>query len=477
MLKFVLTIFSILIVLFLHSSPKPLPPVIQKLLSIKGAVLINTLSNDQWIDIEDLPVSFKTTGQHLLKTNQSLFVTIPGTGRLYKAEINNNQYDFKRIDSTYFSGYNFNSLSFNFGDSIFNFGGEGFWHTNGNLRLFDQKINEWNAIELNKTIPNNFNYMLPATNFYFVNEKESKIVIEGPLRSYDYLKNPHADSTEKNKLFELNIKTGDWVELGKKNFQYMRVLGFVFGSVFSNRQLIDIKNNILYSHNLDYKLTSILGNSKKDNNFSISFCVDSTLYFGNAKNALDSITISRSNLSNTNSVAYFPIKKGSSLAKGNLLIIFCIGIAVLLLTVFLFRKNKFNSLPKKNLNETPNSDLILQNVNESFKNPVIYRSGKLVELLTEQEKSFLSFIYNHSKDERLTTIEEINKVLGTLNRSPELQKRIRGEMINGINEKLSIITKVNRPVIEKIRSEFDKRSFEYFIHKDHLKLAEDVMAT
>jgi hypothetical protein len=126
--------------------------------------------------------------------------------------------------------------------------------------------------------------------------------------------------------------------------------------------------------------------------------------------------------------------------------------------------------------EKDNTKVIVEtNSQEQMVNPMVYKSGKLVELLSDQEKNFLSYVYSHSVDERLTSITEINKTLGTSNKSVEIQKRVRGEIINGINQKLSIISKVKRPVIDKSRSDFDKRSFEYFIRKEHFELVNDIL--
>jgi hypothetical protein len=50
-----------------------------------------------------------------------------------------------------------------------------------------------------------------------------------------------------------------------------------------------------------------------------------------------------------------------------------------------------------------------------------------------------------------------------MNRSVEIQKRTRSILISGINEKLQIAIGSLETIIEKKRSEFDKRSYEYFI--------------
>ena len=96
-------------------------------------------------------------------------------------------------------------------------------------------------------------------------------------------------------------------------------------------------------------------------------------------------------------------------------------------------------------------------------------------MLEERERSLLEFLFNHSADERLTSIDEINKVLGVQNRSVEIQKRMRSDVIGSINQKLNIVTRDKKPVVDKQRSEFDKRSFEYFIQPAQMELVEKII--
>jgi hypothetical protein len=108
---------------------------------------------------------------------------------------------------------------------------------------------------------------------------------------------------------------------------------------------------------------------------------------------------------------------------------------------------------------------------------VTFRSSRILELLEEKERSLLEFIYRYSAEERLTTIEEINKVIGVANRSMEVQKRMRSDLIGSINQKMGLITKDKKPVISKQRSEFDKRSFEYYIRTEHMDLVARVLGS
>ena len=52
---------------------------------------------------------------------------------------------------------------------------------------------------------------------------------------------------------------------------------------------------------------------------------------------------------------------------------------------------------------------------------------------------------------------------------------MRSDLIGSINQKLSIITRDKKPVIDKQRSEFDKRSFEYFIHPPYMELVDKII--
>jgi hypothetical protein len=108
---------------------------------------------------------------------------------------------------------------------------------------------------------------------------------------------------------------------------------------------------------------------------------------------------------------------------------------------------------------------------------VTFRSSRLLDLLEQKERLLLDFIYRYSAEERLTTIEEINKVIGAGSRSAEIQKRMRSDLIGSINQKMGLITKDKKPVIEKQRSEFDKRSFEYYIRTEHMDLVARVLGS
>ena len=465
----------VLFVLRSNATPKPIPPILSKLLRSKGSVRIAYLGPEQWIEINDLPKNHKSEGQHLLKTSNGIYLTVPGTGRLYKAKLTGDNIDFQRIDSTYTTGYNFNSLSFNFDNAIYNFGGRGFQHISGVIRFFNTASHRWNAIKLNKSIHKSFNLKIPYSSFYYLDNDHRNLFIEGSEVDQNHVKDPYADSTYKNKIFKLDISKGDWHELGRKNFSRFDCIAFTQFGILSNEILINIENNKIYNHNLSLKISSILGNSSNKINPTISYVIDSTIYFGNANNTFDSVRFSSSNLTDSHQPAYIPIEK-NLFSKMNILVILLIcsslGFLILLGDKYIKHLSLF-----KNTNDTKGINNSIQQINkETIDNPIVFKSGKLTELLSDHEKAFISIIFTNSTEDRLTTIEEINKKLGTIHKSIDIQKRVRGEMINGINQKISILTKIKRPIIDKQRSDFDKRSFEYFIKSENFKIVGDILS-
>lgn len=479
--KFILYCTILLLSTNLYAKQKPVLPILEKISSIKGSVQIQNLFVDNWVQIDDLPVSFKNSVQNLIKTNNGIFLNIDGTGRIYKYISNGRTYEFIRIDSTYYTGYNFGSILFNHKENIYSFGGEGFWNTNGDLRIFDNSIShEWHARKLNKLIHGSFSGNDKVSQFYFFDEQNHRLIISGPTYTQSHvLMNPKIDSSNIKVLYQLDILSGKWSTFGIKKFESNQRLALTPYGIANDEFFVDILRNKIYKQKVNV-INLIFSKSIGDNKVSITFCKDSILYFGNSTGEYDSILISRQNLIDTGNPAYYSIENTNILpSKLYILLISIIGV-LLLSFLFIFK----NQIKKKKISSIENTDLnkvkVLKselNVSENpdFNNIPIYRSGKLIELISEQELIFLKYLYDNSMDERMTTIEEINKKLGTTNKTVEIQKKMRSDMINGINLKLAPFSKSSRPVIHKLRSEFDKRSFEYYIHPENMDLSLNII--
>jgi hypothetical protein len=73
-------------------------------------------------------------------------------------------------------------------------------------------------------------------------------------------------------------------------------------------------------------------------------------------------------------------------------------------------------------------------------------------------------------------INEINHVLGIKDKNVGLQKKVRSDMINAINEKYQFITQSEISLISSVRKDDDKRFYEYFISVTEIKSIERILA-
>ena len=459
---------------------KSLPPIIRKLLSFHGNIQTYPLNNAKLIPNLDLPKNYNNTNQVVIKTKDQLLVGIVGTGRIYRLDTLRNDFRWTRIDSTYFTGYNFGCIYFTLDSTIYSFGGNGFWHINGSLRYLNPISKEWNARPLSEEVHfsiGNFG----NTRYYYVDSITQTLFINGMSSSAEYLKDQSKDNLYGNKLMALNIKTGDWKTIGLYKDSSYSILGSSPWGLFVNNNIfIDVRNNRInkLSERKKDNMLAILENSTMPNDYSLSFIADSTLYIGDYNNHIDSMKITSADIIHTDIPFFTPIEIEKELSIEKILkIIIGVLITVVVFLIFQLTRKRNQSMPIAIVGsgQLPKDASEKTTLIPKTGNPLEFRSSKIIELLDEREKTLLAFIYSHSSEERLTSIEEINRIIGAAQRSSEIQKRLRSDIITSINDKLSLISDAKKPVISKQRSEFDKRSFEYFIHPDYMELVKKVV--
>ncbi len=451
------------------------PAIIKRLYQLPVSVNVHSYGLPHVLHLGDLPQNFRSTGQEITKTKNGIFLNPLGTGRLYHLRQFNDSLVWHRIDSTIYTGYNFGSLFFSLDTTLYSFAGQGFFNHNGNLRYFNEVSREWDALSLSASIP----WLAKTGLFYSVDTLNKQLYVEPFPQKHDQSLKKRLEPELDGSLWKLDIKTGDWTKLGTINKERAFIMAETpFGTLINFTHIVDLQKNKVYTigKSLSNKIINALGTSSKPVDLAYSFCVDSTLYMGDVtNNYMDSVVISRNDLTETNEPFYKPIPPELPLKEREVLIGFIIllGASSILLFLKLNNKNK-SALPIngiKNIQEIEETEVKKKDIEPQ----VVFRSGKLLELLNEREKTLLSFIYEHSLEERLTTIEEINRVIGASQRNPEVQKRLRSDLIGTINDKLEIIAESKSSVIDKQRSDFDKRSFEYFIRPEHMQLVEKVL--
>lgn len=440
---------------------RPLPPIIKKLYGFKGNAITVPHTFNFLVPIDDLTdVVTSNQGQFVVKKGDSIYVFTTNTGRIYLLQPAGDRFGWLRLDSTYFTGYNARSLFFGLGDDFYSFGGEGFWYTNGDLRIYNKKSHEWDAVKVSEPITRVFPFNHNLGEPYFIDTVAKKLILKGPDLHPEYLIDKKKEVPYKDKLYSLDLQTGIWAELGKYNPpQFLEdIFCFTSTGIFGRGHFYDFKANKVFKYgpNVESQINSLWNWRTHKGKIDLSFWADSVIYFGSYAGAIDSIRVSSSDLIDTGTTVYastpkagFPvIEKMGSWLMG-------LMIVSALVLPFIFYSRKKSIRPSEQ--------------------PVQFRSARIVDLLDERERSLLQFIFSRSLQQRLTSIEEINKEIGVANRSVEIQKRMRSDLLISINEKLALIDNDKNPVVDKQRSEFDKRSFEYFIRPEKLHIVKNLL--
>ncbi len=157
--------------------------------------------------LKDLPLGFVNSYFH--SANDSLiYFTIFGTGQVYEFEPNTTT--LKRIDQTYYRGYNFGSIPFSRKGKLYSAGGYGFWHYSNVITSFNFDKKEWDAV-----IPENAG---PAViNEYGFNGYSSKedVFYSGASANENLFSDLKRYRIKQ--FFKYDFKNQQWTELGSIN--------------------------------------------------------------------------------------------------------------------------------------------------------------------------------------------------------------------------------------------------------------------
>jgi hypothetical protein len=84
--------------------------------------------------------------------------------------------------------------------------------------------------------------------------------------------------------------------------------------------------------------------------------------------------------------------------------------------------------------------------------------------------SLIDQIISKANKNELFTVKELNNTLGINKKSLEIQKKVRTVTINRINHKFQVKYNKETLLIERIRSEDDRRYYLYTISKENATL-------
>ena len=457
-----------------QSSPASTPAIIKHLLSQQKEipVISGSFLNRELLKIlprNEMPKQLWPENQYLLYTPGSLYLGIDGTGRLYKIKTRGDALNFIREDSTFYLGNNFDAFNFSIGDTLYSFGGYGFWKNNGMLRYYNRVVHEWEVIKTNREI-NTHTGISGDASYFWVDDKNNRFYLAGQKIVNDGLK-PQLNSSElKNKkLFVLDITKREWTELGVlKDYPDAGSVNSPWGPLIIG-PFISYINDFIRNRELTGKkpvieqLKKVFSGHAPD----VAYFIDSTLYFSNINlNSFDSVQLSINDFEYRGEKVFTPLASKIDIAdnKDYLLWLAVIPVAVLLFLI-IYRNKKRKKVRQHNIDEIlnhQNGDVAPQ-TDHTGTQKFNGKNGNHSQGFSAIEKELILFIYEKTLQEYTVSVEEINKVLGLSGKNESVQKKNRSENINIINQKWSVLYGNNHPLIDRQRSEFDKRSFEYFI--------------
>ena len=464
-MKYIKTlVFSIfiLLVFFLRASASiiDLPeefkitnnPFLDKITSFKDLEYKVLLSKQNRI----IPVEqtlFKINGQEVIKTKDELYLLISQTGVIYKmVEKQDSVYTFKRIDATININYNIDCNNFIWNKNIYSYGGYGFWKLNGHLRAFNFLDKEWDIT------PTNIEIISNGTNWF--DKKEGKlyvpyqVIVNAGIKSAEGIK-----ETKINDSYYLDLATKNWIKLGSLNLNTKKlVVDNITSSVFSldSGYIYMIQDEAYYFNFINNKIYK--SKNPDLNQFFVrrSFIQDIFLYKDSIYSySPEQRSYTTRKLSFDNFEALdFPIW-GLDDNYFYLLAFIVLVLAVLGFTIWLFNRKLNRKLEQSKLK--------------------IFKSKLINQAFVGTEVALISLLLKSSKKGLHVEIAEINHVLGIKDKNVGLQKKVRSDIMNAINEKYKFITQSDNALINSIRKEDDKRFYEYFIPASEHKTIENIL--
>jgi len=452
--------FTLVFILRANAALKELPehfkvsnsPFLDKITSLKDLECKLLLSKNNKI-IPSEETIFKNNGQELIKTKESLYLFISQTGFIYQLEDKQDSaYNFHRIDATININYNIDCNNFVWNKHIYSYGGYGFWKLNGHLRSFNYLDKEWDiAPTNNEIISNGFNWF---------DKKEGKLYVP-----FQFIINggiARSDGERGSKIYEsyyLDITSKKWVKLGSMNTNTKKLLfdANITSSIAIDSGCILINQDEAYYFNF---LTNKIYKSKSSefnqfflrrlNNKDIFFYKDSIFSFSHEKQTFSTKKLSYDFFVELNHPIWGLDDNYFYIVAFIVLILFVLGFSIWI----------FNRSVNKKLEQSQLKILKSKSTNQAF----VGTEVSLITLLIKSSKKGLN-----------VEINEINHVLGIKDKNVGLQKKVRSDMINAINEKYQFITQSEISLISSVRKEDDKRFYEYYIPSSEIKLIERIL--
>lgn len=415
---------------------------------------------------------------HLYRDAQSdWYLMGNGSGQLWKLDSN---LVWRRIDRTFFAGYDFQSYLVYPG---LKYGGYGIWRTNGMMFNYREKLGEWEIVGLSREIPT-FGKSCFYDSHRHVMYQSGSVQINNALKENTL----YIDS-----LFELDMHNREWKSTGALNPEALYFLRpnhgfqalertdgkFLYSLTGDTCAMLDFFNKYCYVPNArarkafkDLCSTLVNGNLLVSTRTSI-LLVDTANF-----NVLDSLTW---NELLWNPELIWPMVKPEEKISGTSQVntYWWGGFLALMLLgggIYAFKKTRSKtSLQEGKLEDELPSEHVESPADDGSKAPglqfqieievdAILLNGKAIGTqMNSQEVRLLHILVQKKKLGQALNTVQFNELLGIDTRSPDNQKKIRSEVVKGIN---TAFQQAGFPqeAVRRIRHAEDRRMMMYFLH-------------
>jgi hypothetical protein len=423
-------------------------PFLSRIIALEDLEANIMLSREEYI-IPTNGTLFSPNAQEIIKNKKILYVTIQQTGFLFEyMGLKDSLAIFKRMDATVNINYNIGCLTFIYKDQLFSYGGYGFWKSNGHIRKYNYLDRQWDIIPTNKEIFN--------IGYNWFSKKEGKLYVPFQRITNAGLigGTPYLIGFNNYQSYIFDMRTLQWEKIGALSKQLIELINKTGTGAtmytFEQGQLLLLNDESWF---FNYHENKVYHNVKAEfNQFLIrrAGLFDTYLYKGNIysySTGYKDFTIMPFNLSNFELMNYPIWGRDNSY---DIYIAGSIGFMIIIIAIIWF----FTTRVKRKFEQAQLKLLKTKSVNQAF----IGTEVALITLLT-----------NAAEENKKVDIFQINHVLGIKDKNIGLQKKVRSDIINMINEKYQFITQADAQLISSIRKEDDKRFFEYFIANDEIK--------
>ena len=369
----------------------------------------------------------------IFNLTDSVVITFTGSGLVYGMGRGGPP---KRIDNTYYSGFNFESFRTIYEDQLYSFGGTGFWTRNNNMLYFDNILKEWERLSAFEGVPEEYVELFSAETKkgeYVLGNLWDPQYSTGELRHEIY----RLDLTKRT-ISELGVFSFD-TEKRAKQYDYIGSIGsHFFMEIDKTLYVGDVVGNRLY------RLPNLIAGTGSFNGYEgilisgeeiILIYSASTMVNPNIRIEALSLEDFLARCDDANQPVY--IGRGEYLISVYTLEILTILFLIILLGGFLIRYN--------------------------LAQPVVEK--QFVQSLNESQKRLLRYLILLPPSER-ATIADIDKILDTFEKSWENQRKIRSKSIQGINQQAQAKMGYN-DLVERIPNPDDMRERMYQISAEH----------